>query len=356
MRIAILGFGTVGKGTYDIIKESGLSYIEVVKILRRSKSEGSIFTDNFGDIINDDSIDTIVECLGGLEPARTYIIEAMKKGKNVVTSNKLVLASCYDEFINLANEKNVYFLFEASVGGGVPIIENLFRIGFVDEVTGFKGIVNGTTNYILDKLTNSSAEYVDVLSDAQKFGYAEKDPSSDVDGDDAMYKSIILANVASKKSYSMDNFLKLGLRNISKADIDFFKYHNLVCKLIAEYDATHNRILVMPELFNRNAIIANVPLNNNFIEVYCKTEGKLLFMGQGAGSYPTGHSVVQDLVRIEQNAVVPTLTTEKVYISYSDFSNRFYIKRKGCNGEFVDGMSENDLRSEDLLFAAKVNL
>ena len=357
MRIAILGYGTVGKGVYDIITENNISYIEVAKILRRygSKLELPIMTNDFNDILKDDTIDTVVECIGGLEPARTYVVEAMKRGKNVVSSNKLLLANCYDELVTLSHEKNVYLLFEASVGGGIPIIENLSRIGYVDEITAFRGIINATINYILYRMTNEGIDFDEALEEAKKRGYAEQNPSSDIDGDDVLYKTIVAANVVSKKSYLIDNAMKFGVRHITKEDIDFFKAHDLVCKLIAEYNSVNNYILVMPQLFDKYEAIANVIYNNNYIEVFCKTEGKLAFGGQGAGRYPTAHSVVQDLVRIYQGAKKPILTTEKVDISYKNLGGRFYVKRKGEKGAFVDNMNAEDLKSSDILFVAKVN-
>lgn len=357
MKIAILGYGIVGKGVYDIVTGNKLSYIEVAKILRRKGSEKSlpIITDDFNDIINDDSIDTVVECLGGLEPARTYVIESMKRGKNVVTSNKLLLATCYDELIDLAHEKGVYLLFEASVGGGIPFIENLISISRVDEITGFKGIINATINYILYRMTKESIDFDVALKEAQGKGYAEADPSSDIDGDDVLYKTIVASNVASGKSYSIDNILKFGVRNLTKEDIAFFTENGLVVKLIAEYDGINKMLLVMPELFDKYTAIANVPLNNNYIEITCKTEGRLSFEGQGAGRYPTAHSVVQDLVRIYQKSAKPELTTDKVVVCYKDFTDKFYVKRKGEKGHFVNGMNEKELRSDDILFVAKVN-
>ena len=374
MKIAILGYGTVGKGVYDIVKNLQEAvgsrfydyradyaidspHIEVKKILRRkgSKMELACMTDNFDEIINDDSIDTVVECIGGLEPAKTYIIEALKHKKNVVTSNKLVLANCYDEFINLAKEKKAYFLFEASVGGGIPFIENLSRLGYVDNVKGYKGIINATVNYILYKMTNESAEFEDVLNEAMAKGYAEQDPSSDINGDDVLYKSIIAANVASRKSFNIDSVLKFGIRNITKSDIDFFKEHNLVCKLISEYDGVNKTIMVIPELFDKYTAIANVPLNNNYIEIETKTEGKLAFEGQGAGRYPTAHSVVQDLVRIYQNSASPVYTTDKLNVLYASFDNSFYIRRKDEKGKIVSNINEKDLRDKDILFVAKIN-
>lgn len=358
MNIAILGYGTVGKGVYDIITDNKLENINILHILRKIGSDKvlPIITDNFDDILNDDNVDTVVECLGGLEPAHTYVVKALEAGKNVVSSNKLLVATYYDELISLANKNNLYILFESAVGGGIPCIENLFKVRAIDEITRVRGIINATINFILYKMTNDSVDFDVALKEAQKLGYAEQDPSSDVDGNDVLYKSIIIANVASGKSYKMDNILKFGVRFITKADIDFFKENHMVCKLISEYDANNKTILVMPELFYERDAIANVILNNNYIDVYCKTEGKLSFEGQGAGRYPTAHSAVQDIVRIRDKENKKPYGLEKVEVSYKDFDDRFYIKRKGEKiGKFVDGMSESDLKKEDIAFLAKVS-
>ena len=357
MNIAILGFGTVGKGVYEIIKNNGLDFFNVTKIFRRPGSNMAldIETDDIDSILNDDNIETIVECMGGLEPAYDYVTRAMKNGKNVVTANKMLVATFYDELINLSDEHDVYFLFEASVGGGVPWIENLSRVGFVDDVKGFKGILNGSTNYILDRMTNEGLEFDEALTQVQELGYAEKDPSSDIDGDDVLYKTIISANVASKKSFSMNGVLKFGIRNILKRDIDYFKEHDLVCKLIAEDDRSSNTIMVMPELFGKEQSIANVALNFNYVELYCASSGRLSFEGQGAGKLPTGFSIVEDLIRIEQHAVVPLLTTEKVNVQYGAFEEKFYVRYKDDRVEIVNGMTESEIRNPDIAFIAKIN-
>lgn len=359
MRIAILGFGTVGKGVFEIIKENGLSDIDVVKILKpRSHNDLSMYADlkftTFEDIINDESIDTIVECMGGITDAYNYVKTAIEKGKNVVTSNKMLVATYYDELIELSKRKGVYFLFEASVGGGVPWIENLMRVSFVDTISGYKGIINGTTNYILDKMTSEGLDFDIVLKEAQDLGYAEKDPSSDIDGDDVLYKNIISANVASRKSFDIKSVKKFGIRNIKKEDIDYFNENGYICKLIAEYDAKNNFLIVIPELFSKKYQIANVSKNYNHMDLYCKTEGTLSFEGQGAGKLPTAHSIIQDLFRIIQHAKVPILTTEKAISKYDSFKSKFYI-RHNEKKEIVNEILFNDIDFENIDFIAKVN-
>ena len=357
MNIAILGFGTVGKGVYEIIINKDISYINIAKIYRRKGREMTlpIETDDIDSILNDENIDTVVECMGGLSPAREYIIRAMESGKNVVTANKMVVATYYDELVELSDKYDVYFLFEASVGGGIPWIENLSRVGFVDDVKGFKGILNGTTNYILDRMTNEGFEFDEALTQVQELGYAEKDPSSDIDGDDVLYKTVISANVATRKSFSMDNLLKIGIRNILKRDIDFFKERDLVCKLIAEYDKNKKMILVMPELFGKEQIISSVPLNFNYIELYSDTSGKLSFEGQGAGRFPTAFSIVEDLIRIDQKTVVPILTTEKINVEYGEFDNNFYVRYKNGEVMMIKKMTIDEIKNNEIEFIAKIN-
>ena len=357
MNIAILGFGTVGKGVYDIIEKNGIDYIKVSKILKRknSKLDMDIMTDDFGIILNDESIDTIVECMGGNDPAYDYVSRAMKMKKNVVTSNKLLVATHYDELMKLSDENDVYFLFEASVGGGIPWIENLSRVSFVDDVTGFKAIFNGTTNYILDKMTNGYVDFDVALKETQDKGFAEQDPSSDIDGDDLLYKTIISANVATRKSFSLDNVLKFGIRYLTKEDMAYFKKNHMVLKLITTFDREKNLILVMPELFDNKAYIANVGSNFNYVELYCRTEGRLVFIGPGAGSLPTAHSVVQDLIRIDQKAVVPIYTTEKIVVDYKDFEEKFYVRYNDDEVKIVDGMTISELKKANFKFIAKIN-
>lgn len=356
MNVAILGFGTVGKGVYEIIKNNNIDNIFIKKILRR---EGAVLnlpeeTCDLNSILKDESIDTVVECIGGDEPAYTYVKKALQNKKNVVTSNKLLLATHYDELITLSQNNKLHFLFEASVGGGIPWIENLIKVSYVDKVTGFKAIFNGTTNYILDKMTREDVDFDVALKETQNLGFAEKDPSSDIDGYDLLYKTIISANVATRKSYAIDGVLKFGVRNLLKSDMDYFKKNDLVLKLITNFDRVNNYILVIPELFYKNDIISNVKSNNNYVELYCETEKKLVFIGPGAGSLPTAHSVVQDLVRINQNVKSPTYTTETVRVTYNDFKEKFYVRYDDDEVKIVNGMSVKDLQNPHIKFIARM--
>ena len=194
MKVAILGYGTVGSGVYEIItngKSEELKNIEVKSIFARSRDKMHLATDDINEIINDDEISVVVECLGGLNPAYEFIKRSLESGKHVVTANKAVAAKYLDEFASLAKENNVKFIFEASVGGGIPWLVNLERTRRVDDINRVYGIFNGTSNYILDNMYRNEQEFDSTLKTAQELGYAEADPSADIDGGDVINKIIL---------------------------------------------------------------------------------------------------------------------------------------------------------------------
>lgn len=326
MNIAVLGYGTVGKALVDIIDKK-IDFINVVKILRSEKSiiETARETKNFDEILEDENIDTVVECIGGIYPSFDYVSECIKNNKNVVTSNKQMLATKYDDIINLSNKFNISFLFEATVGGALPWIENLSNIAFVEKIKSFQGIFNGTTNYILDTMTNCDIDFNDALCEAKKLGYAEKDPTNDIDGFDILYKLVISANVATNKSYDMSNIIKFGIRNISKKDIDYFKMQNKIIKLIGEYDNENNLIFVLPVAYDKNKQIAMTKKNYNFIKLNCDTS-LLSFIGPGAGGIETAHSIIQDLIKIYRKFSFKYNISNNIKINYNNYKSDFYIR------------------------------
>ena len=359
MNVAVLGYGTVGKSVVDII-DRNIDYMNVTKILRSERAtidskDNERMTKNFDDILNDETIDSVVECIGGLSPSFEYVSKCMNAGKNVVTANKYMFATYYNELLDLSEKNDVYIMFEATVGGGIPWIENLSRVGYVDTVTGFKGILNGTTNYILDNMTRNGLDFDPVLAEAQKLGYAEKDPTSDIDGFDVLYKTIISANVASRMSYDMSNVIRLGIRNITKSDIEYFAKNNKIIKLIGEFDAKNEIVLVMPMAFDKNLQIAMTPLNYNYVELNCETEGTLAFFGPGAGGHPTAHSIIQDLVRVEQQAFVPDYTTSPVKVDYKNYVGDFYVRYEDGTVEIKKAAHIEDIANDkNIKFVVKM--
>ncbi|MDO4536955.1 MAG: homoserine dehydrogenase [Coriobacteriales bacterium] len=301
MNIALLGYGTVGQGVDKIIG-SRVSDISVTRILELpDRLSDARMTADFADILCDQDIELVVECMGGIEPAHRFICEALKAGKHVVTSNKAVVAAHFGEFVELANASGAAFLIEASVGGGIPWIASIDKARRIDEVTSFWGIMNGTTNYIIDSMTREGLDFDEVLSRAQELGYAERDPSADIDGIDVANKTIISACVAFDVDCVRD-LPVMGIRTITKADLDLFAAHGLTVKLFGRGVSKDGRyaVAVEPVAMGVSSVEAAVPSNYNLVSLEGATVGTLKFYGQGAGSLPTGNAIVQDVIDAAQ--------------------------------------------------------
>ena len=300
MKIGLLGFGVVGRGVYEITE--GRDDMQVVKVLCLediSLPDAEAVKD-IRSIVEDDSIDTVVEAMGGLHPAYEFVRAAIEAGKNVVTSNKALVCSFYDELLPLAKEKGVSFRSTAAVGGGIGWLSELERARRVQSFKEVGGIMNGTCNYILDNMTRFGLDYADVLKQAQKLGYAEANPSTDVDGIDTWHKVILSCNIAFGVSLDRETVPVAGIRNIQAQDVENFKAHGLVCKLISTGKRTVNgySAYVQPTLVKEGELEAAVPMNYNLITFVGETSDRMSFYGQGAGRYPTAYNVVQDLVDV----------------------------------------------------------
>ena len=296
MRIGLLGFGTVGKGVYELT--SARADMQVVKVLCRRELQlpDVDVTHDFNDILNDESIDTVVEAIGGLHPAFEYVKAAIEAGKNVATANKAMMATYYDELLPLAEKTGVHLRCTASVGGGIGWLSELERVRRVEAVHYVGGIMNGTCNYILDAMARMDLSYEEALGRAQALGYAEADPSTDIDGIDTWHKLIVSSNVAFGVSLDISGIPAAGIRNITKKDMDTFKKHGLLCKLIStgKYIDGSYAAYVQPTLIPLTAPEAAVPMNYNLITLEGDISGRQSFFGQGAGRYPTAYNVVQD--------------------------------------------------------------
>lgn len=297
MKIAVLGYGTVGKGVDRILSER-VSGVEVSRILELpDRLTDPRMTSDYAEIVEDDDIEVVVECMGGLEPAHTFILDALAKGKSVVTSNKAVVAAYFDEFVRQANATEASLLIEASVGGGIPLIASIEKVRRIDEVTSFSGIMNGTTNFIVDAMVKEDADFDQVLAEAQALGYAERDPSADVDGVDVRNKTIITVGVAFDTACEKD-IPTTGIRTLTKGDLDALRALGRGVKLLGRgvqreggYAAAVEPVAVPIE-----SLEANVPSNFNLISLDATTVGPLKFYGQGAGMLPTGNAMVQDVL------------------------------------------------------------
>ena len=307
MNIGLLGYGTVGSGVFEILTATtgkNLQNLRVSKVFNRPL-EGvcpCCLTSNIDDILLDPAIDCVVEALGGLHPAYEYIVAALKAKKHVVTANKAVVAAYLEEFLSLAKENGVQFYFEATTGGGIPWIASLEKVKRIDPITYFYGVFNGTGNYILDAMFQKDQKFGDVLKKAQDLGYAEADPSADIDGYDVMNKVIISAAVAFNAHVNREDIPCYTMATVKKRDIDYLKKHHLSMRYIGEAHRWNGsyEAFVMPNIFKDTAIEANVSANFNVGTVYGPSVGPLKFYGQGAGKLPTANAIVQDLLDIQE--------------------------------------------------------
>ena len=300
MKIGLLGFGVVGKGVYEITCAREDMQVTKVLCLEDISLPDAEAVKDFKEILNDESIDTVVEAMGGLHPAYEFVRAAIEAGKNVVTSNKALVCTFYDELLPLAQSKGVKFRSTAAVGGGIGWLSELERARRVQTIRQVGGIMNGTCNYILDNMTRKGLNYDDVLKQAQKLGYAEANPSTDVDGIDTWHKVILSANIAFGVTLDKNTVPVAGIRNIQAQDVENFKAHGLVCKLISTGKRTETgyAAYVQPTLVAEGEPEAAVPMNYNLITFLGDTSDRMSFYGQGAGRYPTAYNVVQDLVDV----------------------------------------------------------
>ncbi len=296
MKIAILGYGTVGRGVDQIV--AGVEGIEVTRILELpDRCEGPRMTSDYASIVSDPSIEVVLECMGGLEPAHTFIMQALEAGKSVVTSNKAVVAAFFDEFARAAEEHGASLLIEATCGGGIPWIASIEKVRRIDEVSSLSGIMNGTTNFIVDAMIKNDADFDETLARAQELGYAEADPSADIDGIDVKNKTRIAVSVAFDTACEPE-IPVTGIRTLTKADLDLFAARGCTVKLLGRAVQRDGRYAasVEPVALPSASLEANVPANFNLVSLEGTTVGPLKFYGQGAGSLPTGNAMVQDVI------------------------------------------------------------
>jgi len=296
MKIGLLGFGVVGRGVYDLTAERDDIQVAKVVCLEEVVLPDAEVTKDFQSVLKDPEIDTVVEAMGGLHPAYEFVRAAIEAGKNIVTSNKALVATFYDELIPLAYEKGVLFRCTAAVGGGIGWLSELERARRSQKLVQVGGIMNGTCNYILDAMTRLGLGYDEALSQAQALGYAEANPSTDVDGIDTWHKLILSSNIAFGISVEPETVPAAGIRHITAEDVAAFKAHGLVCKLVSTGKVEEGKLsaFVQPTLFEAGEPEAAVNTNYNLITLVGSASGRMSFYGQGAGRYPTAYNVVQD--------------------------------------------------------------
>ena len=316
--IAVLGHGVVGSGVVEVLSTNQASIakkanqpITIKRILDlRSFPElpyADKFTTNFDDILNDSEISVVVETMGGLHPAYDYAKAALSAGKSVVTSNKELVAAKGDELLALAREQKVNFLFEASVGGGIPIIRPLHQCLAANEITEIAGILNGTTNFMLTKMVQEGMSFEQALALAQQLGYAERNPAADVEGMDACRKICILASLAFGKHVYPDQVHTEGITRLTAADVRCADALGCVIKLIGKARRTQNGVqcLVAPMLVSKTSLLSGVSDVFNAVLARGNAVGDVVFYGRGAGKLPTASAVVADVIDAVKHTVNP---------------------------------------------------
>lgn len=295
MKVAVLGFGTVGKGVYDMLRTCPLFEAGPV-LVRPGKEDKPFKVSSIEAIAADKSVDAVAEVMGGVEPAFFYCAAALKAGKHVVTSNKALVAAKGIELNALARENGVGFLFSAACGGAVPFLHNLELARQSDEILSLGGILNGTTNFMLDKMQSEGMDYGEALKEAQALGYAEADPTADVTGLDALRK-IMLGCAVAYDMLPADGLLNEGIDSLKASDVRHFRSKGLTCRLLARGGIADGKLYayVQPVLIGSDAPECAVRQNFNMAKYTGKNSGQIVLMGQGAGRYPTASAVIRDL-------------------------------------------------------------
>ena len=348
IKIGLLGSGTVGSGVVRVLKENMEeitarvgTHLVLAKVLVRDKKkprpylDGVELTDRVEDILEDEEISVVVEVMGGLHPAKEYMLRAMEAGKSVVTANKDVVAQFGQELFDMAEKHDVDFRFEASVGGGIPIIMPLKQCLTANRISEVLGIVNGTTNYMLTKMSEEGMSYDDVLKEAQEKGYAEANPSADVDGLDAARKAAILSSIAFNMRISLADVSVEGITKITPEDISYAKNLGYVVKLLAIGKETDDgiNVRVHPVFLPKEHPLASVNGVYNAIFVRGNAIGEAMFYGPGAGSLPTASAVVADIIDVSRDIVTHsfgrlncTCYREKVLCPIEKTQSSYYVR------------------------------
>ena len=372
VKIALLGLGNVGRGVWKILnankeeirKRAGYE-VEIAKILVRNKNKArgvevpdEIVTTDFNDILNDEEIKIVVEVMGGMEPAREYMLKCMDKKKHVVTANKMLIANDGDALFEKADEMGVMFHYEASVAGGIPIIKGIDESLTANKIEKLYGIVNGTTNYILSKMELEGADFNDVLKEAQEKGYAEADPTSDIESYDAQYKLAILAALAFGSKIDVDSIYREGITKVEAVDMKYAKEFNMGIKLLAIAKETNGKVelRVHPTMVPKKHPLSSIYDSFNAVFINGNAVGDIMFYGRGAGDLPTGSAVVSDIVTIVRNGVncespnpvVKNNLWKREILPMDEVESKYYVRatvfdEPGVLGEITAILGKNDI-------------
>lgn len=378
MKIGVIGLGTVGYGVIEILtnEKARLSqYLNDEVIVKYGCAidevtlpDGVIFTKDYSDVLNDPEVDVIVELIGGEGIAKKIVIEAIQKGKHVVTANKALISHHGQEILLKANENDVHVFYEAAVGGGIPVVTPQYESLIGNNIKEIAGILNGTTNFILSLMETDNLDFNEAMTIADGLGYLEADPSLDIDGIDAAHKISILAGNAFGGFVDFSKLKPRGIREVTKMDMDYAKKMGYRIKLIASAKKVDEQFFVdvSPTLVSKSDMVANVMGAYNVVEINCDYVENVLFYGKGAGRYVTASAVVADIMKTTQNQKwqynpslitnIKPVTLSKYYIRsnktldidyeyyYSEKDVHIYITKEVEYSDIIDGI-ENDIDS-----------
>lgn len=346
VNIAVMGYGTVGSGVVEVINTNGarinqrigdelnIKYVLDLRDFPGDPVQEKIVHD-FDVIVNDPEVQIVVEVMGGIEPAYTFVKRCLLAGKSVATSNKALVAKYGAELLSIAREQNINFLFEASVGGGIPIIRPLNSSMTADEIEEITGILNGTTNYMMTKMFYEGSDYDVVLKEAQDKGYAERNPEADVEGHDACRKIAILSSLISGQQVDFEDIYTEGITKITKEDMMYAKAMEMTIKLLAssKRQGDHLQAMVAPYLLKKEHPLYSVNDVFNAIFVHGNVLGDAMFYGSGAGKLPTASAVVADVVdeakHLHRNIMTMWKSDKLELLPFADTSKRFFVRISG---------------------------
>lgn len=346
INVAVMGYGTVGSGVVEVLRTNGelineraQDVINVKYVLDLRDFPGDpveeILTHDFETIVNDAEVDIVVETMGGIEPTYTFVKRCLEAGKNVATSNKALVAKHGAELLEIARDRSINFMFEASVGGGIPIIRALNSSLTADRIDEVTGILNGTTNYMLTKMFFESADYDEVLKEAQEKGYAERNPEADVEGHDACRKIAILTSLIAGQHVDFETIHTEGITKITTEDMKYAKTMDMAIKLLAssKREGESFSAIVAPMLLSKNHPLCNVNDVFNAIFVRGNMLGDAMFYGSGAGKLPTASAVVADVVdaakHLHRTVVTRWESNTLELVPNADAKRRFFVRIHG---------------------------
>lgn len=347
--VGLLGLGTVGIGILEILKERNIG-IRVKKVLvndinknRNVDLDGAVITDDFNEILNDPDIRIIVEVTSNVEQSYENIKKSLESGKHVVTANKAIVSRYFEELSSLAEETGLAFLYEASVGGGIPVVKPLKEQLKLNQIAKVQGILNGTCNYILSRMFGENLDYAQVLKIAQELGYAEADPSADVDGYDTQRKLRILGTLALKGRITEEDILLDGISSITSFDIEQIKKINSTVKLIGQIESIEDEFtaVIQPTIITNDSYFASVNMAFNSVAFEGNNVGELKFYGSGAGKLPTANAVLSDVLDIVNNAYRKESPLGKRNLKNANdkLKGRYYLRTSSLSKENLDKLN-----------------